>query len=809
MAVGDTNRVLRVFLGSPGDLSEERAEVKGASDYTNKLTERSLRWRIQLYGWEDTMPTFGRPQERINKEVDECDLFIGMLWKRWGEPTAGGFSSGFHEEFVRALQRRQSTGAPEIWLWFKDIDPSQLADPGEQLQRVLAFRKEQREAKQLLYKEFSNIRVFRELIREALPEYVLQLATDARTPRSPSQAPGVITARTPEASDRSAEPPAYTAEISKLAETLRSLASGHLEAIIPRDQVKASDAARLYLVGKSVVSSAYTSAAAGVHELNLAYKHIPHVDLSPAERRLIFRSMLVDNSDIIPIWLWFSALTRPELQAVLAHSVWYDVIEAVRTGALDCARGANLRLSSSQQEFTDLMIKLISDDGVRAKALEYLTAVAKRNDISILKRAVPDSGSPLFAGVQRAKRVILYRVKPAEGFKLILKDPNPDKPELELVKNIVCDLPATLLRTALAHPSAGIREIAGRELLSRNQLSTEQAAIMSEDENPKVREVGLLQRVRSGETLDIDALRSSEPKARSPFDTEPRLDLRQILREQLNKLPQEQLMARVDWWSLDGPAAYEVLGDRFFDERAPAIRSDLAIEFAELKAAAIASWRQSFPSLPSSAFGGPEVHNFVRDGFIAAGLRVLAKHGESSDRTVARKFIANTDQRIVSAVVAVLSRFGEAEDVDGLIDLALASIGELRTQAAEIALRLSPGLTGAAQRLIRSGDITCILTACEHLQDEGFKGLEPLVGPLAERAEPGLRLIFAWFMTHWASRKQRVDFLRAYVSRDSYYYNVVCWLDRTTFAPPAIRRWYLQRLDDAVAALIPKTQLWD
>jgi hypothetical protein len=70
--------------------------------------------------WEDTLPGYNRPQELINKDVDACELFIGILWRRWGQES-GKFSSGFEEEFVRVKERKIRTDSPELWLFFSPL----------------------------------------------------------------------------------------------------------------------------------------------------------------------------------------------------------------------------------------------------------------------------------------------------------------------------------------------------------------------------------------------------------------------------------------------------------------------------------------------------------------------------------------------------------------------------------------------------------------------------------------------------------------------------------------------------------------
>lgn len=79
-------KIFHIFLASPGDLADERKLVKENVERINKIIGRTINWQIELLGWEDTLPGANRPQELINKDVELCDLFLGILWKRWG-PT--------------------------------------------------------------------------------------------------------------------------------------------------------------------------------------------------------------------------------------------------------------------------------------------------------------------------------------------------------------------------------------------------------------------------------------------------------------------------------------------------------------------------------------------------------------------------------------------------------------------------------------------------------------------------------------------------------------------------------------------------
>lgn len=76
--------VLTVFIGSPGDLRAEREETRKVIDGLNQHLARNLGVFVELRGWEDTLPGFSRPQDKINEDIRQSDLFVGLVWRRWG-----------------------------------------------------------------------------------------------------------------------------------------------------------------------------------------------------------------------------------------------------------------------------------------------------------------------------------------------------------------------------------------------------------------------------------------------------------------------------------------------------------------------------------------------------------------------------------------------------------------------------------------------------------------------------------------------------------------------------------------------------
>jgi len=159
----------RIFIASPGGLSEERTIFYNLVTHFNDVNAYDRNIHFKAVGWQETLPGYGRPQELINKDLQQCDLFILVLHDRWGSPPANGgkYTSGTEEEFHVALAALNDTNLPmdEMILVFKDVSQAQLADPGAQLSQVLAFKKEREEKKDFLYKTFNTNDEFEKILQ--------------------------------------------------------------------------------------------------------------------------------------------------------------------------------------------------------------------------------------------------------------------------------------------------------------------------------------------------------------------------------------------------------------------------------------------------------------------------------------------------------------------------------------------------------------------------------------------------------------------------------------------------------------------
>ncbi|WP_232827672.1 DUF4062 domain-containing protein [Jiangella endophytica] len=170
-------RELRVFMASPGDLTDERDALRDLERRLNAML-RGRGVRVSIEGWEEVLPDAGAPQDLINPLVYDCDVFVGLLNMRWGTPTDND-SSGFSEEFNIALRRREESGTtPAIGMYFRDIDPERLRDKGPQLEAVLAFKERVEAERLVLHKPFSSAAHLALEVMNFLLPHVLRLADE-------------------------------------------------------------------------------------------------------------------------------------------------------------------------------------------------------------------------------------------------------------------------------------------------------------------------------------------------------------------------------------------------------------------------------------------------------------------------------------------------------------------------------------------------------------------------------------------------------------------------------------------------------
>jgi hypothetical protein len=181
--------LLRLLISSPDDVADERAIIEEVIEEYNKTWGRSTGILLDPIDWEkDVVPGFGSdPQNVVNEQVaDRYDIYVGILWTRFGTPTPRA-GSGTEEEFNRAYARfQQDPTALRIMFYFSDrsIVPSQ--QDGEQLTRINQFRTKIA-GQGGLYSTYDSLDDFRNQVRGHLARQVQTWGSVWGEPQGPAR----------------------------------------------------------------------------------------------------------------------------------------------------------------------------------------------------------------------------------------------------------------------------------------------------------------------------------------------------------------------------------------------------------------------------------------------------------------------------------------------------------------------------------------------------------------------------------------------------------------------------------------------
>lgn len=177
-------REIRVVVASPSDVKPERNCLNKVAEELNRGIANNLALNIKIARWEtDAFPGFHieGPQGLIDQvlRIEECDLLIGIFWKRFGSPTADA-RSGTEHEIRKAYEAWQRYQRPQIMVYFNE-KPSYTNNLEEidQWRQVLQFKHEF--PKEGLWWTYIGKPQFEELIRQHLTQFILKISQDGST----------------------------------------------------------------------------------------------------------------------------------------------------------------------------------------------------------------------------------------------------------------------------------------------------------------------------------------------------------------------------------------------------------------------------------------------------------------------------------------------------------------------------------------------------------------------------------------------------------------------------------------------------
>jgi hypothetical protein len=176
---------LRVVISSPGDVEDERKTLADVIEKLNKNIAERSGVTLSVRRWEDAPLGFWKEgvQHHLDSflKIEDSDLFIGILWKRFGTPGKDS-KTGTEHEFIKAYEAWEKNKRPEIMLYFNQ-NKYLLTTPedAEQLTAVLNFKDKIRKGGEGLYHQYIGLEEFKEKVDYHLHGFILNYLQEAKT----------------------------------------------------------------------------------------------------------------------------------------------------------------------------------------------------------------------------------------------------------------------------------------------------------------------------------------------------------------------------------------------------------------------------------------------------------------------------------------------------------------------------------------------------------------------------------------------------------------------------------------------------
>ena len=786
-------RVLRVFLASPGDLTEERKAIRQVVDEYNESLADNFGYHIELLGWEDTVAGYGRPQHIINEEVDRCDMFLGMIWKRWGTPPDqdGRFSSGFQEEYEHSIARRERSKSPDISLFIKHVPDDLIADPGDDLKRVLEFREKITSEKRLLFQNFSGTLDLAKLARKCIYAYVLRIKdadqslefgrTSSRRPQSDSDANTVE-----KRSDRSPVSAAGFEFLENLVVQLREETSLR--------RVSAADVARFRLLANSLSKSGNHEMYVGVHDLNILYL-ARSSGLTLGDREVLYLARLalqnIDHENA-PFWCWYSiAKKQASSFDIPVLSSLYGATDEEKIGAIRVLTALGRHLPEQVGEFgrrsiVDSWFSERASVRLKSSALTYLSKCGLQDDYPTIKEEYDRSEQGTSRAALECMIAICLRAGPhSMAHELVLSSQFESLGEDTLTAALesLKELPNEALTAGLDHRNPQVRMRTLRLLLQRRHLTQEMAEKLCTDVDPLVRHKAILTLTRLGRSFAIHEVREMLT-APEIVGTGRKLFEQHVIRI-LRTYSEDRLTTEIGKSFLDD-TAYFVRAEKYSPNHVEELRHHVDDEFRTYFRERIRRMESLYRDMPGSSGilkGTRDLEHYYRRKLTRQGLDVLCRLNHRADLNRIRENLETDHSGMSTEDAKYMKKQGEWSDISRLSNAVLANY-DLHREVATSLLHISHGrpVSDLFSLDLPAVMLVNIVTACpdSRFTEITADALLKLLGhdSLEVRRETALKAVVT------LPRKRLKSILDQYIgTRTSHHYNVIYWLDLGVSAP--------------------------
>lgn len=669
-------KVISFFLASPGDLILERKIAKQVADELNSMLSLKFNVHIELVGWEDTVSSAGRPQEIINRDLERCDVFIGMLWKRWGSApdNESRYESGFEEEFTIATAGHKTNKKPLISLFFKKIDSPALSDPGEQLQKVVTFRKKIIEEKTLLFQEFESKEEFEGVIRKCISNYVLEHIELSDSQPQAAHAPDADAE--PVKNDQNKDSFDFSPVQGESANFIQSILRRSGDAS-KRANLEPFEVARLRLISNGLGDGQNDTSYLGTHDANLIYKNKDRCELDDQELLGLLQSGAKNlKYENIPMWYWlqhpankyydlsFLALTIPEND----HSIVSSILD------LMTLTGTEIKPHEffTRKEYVNDLLSEKTIFSVKNAALRYLSEKGIENDLAEIHKEINKNSSQTIALAHEAYVSIKLRIGLSSGLDAV-NDFQPTALSAELVDSLFenhSHITTETLYKTVENRNKMVRAKAVEILISRDILPTHLIEMIQQDPESNVRALAIPALLKQGAILSDDEAKAIIMKDSSKPTSEENIAWSKFQPKILALMDSAELERRTHRLLPLSSDAYIELARRQIDIKRSELTRNLLDKYEGFYQKHLRLWAEARNDDPNAILKQfDSLKQYIISNFTRNTLTLLVEKKSKKDIAVIRSTLADPSMTPVEADLEYFYSFGEWQDVALVIDL--------------------------------------------------------------------------------------------------------------------------------------------
>jgi len=161
----------------------------------------------------------------------------------------------------------------------------------------------------------------------------------------------------------------------------------------------------------------------------------------------------------------------------------------------------------------------------------------------------------------------------------------------------------------------------------------------------------------------------------------------------------------------------------------------------------------------------------------------------------AKKLMRSEQYDIACVAAAIFLKLARKSNLPGLIEMALKESSKFQEAAAVKALAFDEkGL--AFEKFLGSEENTLVRACLKKSLSDGVRLESGRIHSLLHSEKDQIReMAAAYIMEAFNRDKNKLErFLNEYVQSETYYYNVVCWLDRILYAPRSFKMMFRKQL---------------